>query len=723
MPDIFDIGMRLSLASNVGAGLRTIARDLLLVRGDIGRTQADLDRLRATVLGGLGLRIGVAALAASAAVPGTTVSGNLSTINTLRATVGTSAAARAVLPDVARDEWILRHNGQSTKDINDIIKSIEMLGMATGANGEVSPARFAHALDLFTAGMNLDPKALLRGTDIRNFAKMAQPIASLGGNPEQFVRDYFELITQMGRTAGRGVAYMGIKLIGGQLTKAQEATLLRLNLVTPAGIGGTKGHPFLKQGAIKGYDELVSKGIVAWFNDVFLPQLHLHFGMNPNGKTLATVLSGLAGFPVTSQRALATNVNIAAMTEKFNEQLDKELPKLNEVFGQLQNTMSAQLENFDSALSSFFEVLGVGATEDVIPFLRSLTGAIQEATLFIGKNPGLATAIDDVALAFGTFAGVNGGVMVARGALGMLRLAIPDLAAALGPFAAGGAAAMALRMLTSSGGLLALAVGIEALGKAIPSIPQWLVRIGDRAALGASAGRVLGLPGAAFGGLLGAASGVLADVSPGTPLFDLSRAQLDALKKLRIAQHLSPLPPSGVVTEKFLREIRGGEVSTPSAGPPPPIPPAVTPKAAPLPSISLAVTPKAPLPIPLASRPPPLPPAPLRVGGGDTPVSVHVTSPVSVNLPMPPMSPTDLRLALEYAMLHTMTPAMVEQLAREIAEQHVTALEPLLEKASARAIRDARRQAHTAARGSMADHGDAAVRLVNGYGSALGGME
>ncbi|MGH7069528.1 MAG: hypothetical protein ACREFO_05875, partial [Acetobacteraceae bacterium] len=548
MPNIFDVGVKLSLASNVGAGLRVIARDLMGIRTEVGKTQADMNRLRTIMIGGAMFTVGtvalrswwdlakagdriiqqrqrmisqgidlatvqanyVAALRAAATIEGTTVAGNLALISTLRATVGTSAAARAVLPGTAKDEWILRRIGQGPGDIAGILKSIEMLRLAIGPSGKISPQRFQHALDLMVAGLNLDPKALLTGRGVFQFARMAQPIAALGGNAEQFVRDYFELVTQMGRTAGRGIAYMGIKLVGGRLTKAQEATLLRLGLVTPAGIGGTKGHPALKVGAIKGFDELVHQGILAWFRDVFLPAAKLKFGGEVNASDMSNLLSAPAGFPVTSQRAPATFFNIAPMVGKFNEQLDKELPKLDDIFSSLQSTLTAQLGDLDAALGSFFEVLGVPAAEAAIPFLKNLTGGIQDLTLTLGENPWLADVIDALAVSIGTMLSVAGGMMIARGAFGMLKLAIPNLAAALGPFAAGGVAAIALRILTSPAGLLGLAAGIEALGASAKSIPPWLIHALSGAATGAAIttktplGPVPGaLAGAAAGGLWG----------------------------------------------------------------------------------------------------------------------------------------------------------------------------------------------------------------------------
>lgn len=108
-----------------------------------------------------------------------------------------------------------------------------MLRMGVGAIGQMDPVRFQHALDLFVAGLNLVPHHLLTGTAMYQFARMAQRIASLGGNPLAFIKDYLELMQQLGRTGGRGVAYFGIKLAGGQLTTSRVGTLERSNDLKP----------------------------------------------------------------------------------------------------------------------------------------------------------------------------------------------------------------------------------------------------------------------------------------------------------------------------------------------------------------------------------------------------------------------------------------------------------------------------------------------------------
>lgn len=716
MPNIFDVGVSLSLASNVGAGLRSIARDLLGVRGEIGRTQEDLRRLRSTLLGLGGVMVAggiahvmwdaakagdqlqqqlqrirsmgvdnvqvqkdyVAALKAARQVEGTSPSGNLALISMLRDEVGTSANARAILPGVARDEWILRHIGQSTGDIASIMKSIEMLRFEVGKNGQIDPQRFLHALDLFTAGLNLDPRALLRGTQIFQFARMAQPVAGLGGNPEEFIRDYFELMTQMGRTAGRGVAYFGIKLLGGQLTKAQEATLLRLGLVSPSGVGGTKEHPFLKTGAVKGFDELIHKGILAWVRDVLFPAMKVQYGGEPDSAQMGKVLSGLAGMPVTSQRAIATFFNLAAATNRFQDQFDKGLKRLDKTFSDQQNALTPQIQDFDAAFRGLMEVVGLPEVHMAVPFLRDLTETLQDMTLWVGQNQWLPEVLESLGAAIATFAGVEGGALVLRGALGMLRVAIPDLASAFGPFAAGGAAAIALRMLTSTGGLLGLALGLEVFAKAV-SDPRLKFLVKEAEAL-VNAGIA-----AKFGGPI---AGIGAFLWPQGKLIFGS----DSWLNWSPGQLLHYLRTGDVPT--FVTRDKNN---------------AAEPNAQPHGEFGLPLPPNPPpLPLPPPYRPDrlPLPPTP----PGER---VAVQAPVTVQVQMPAISAGELETALSAAMLNGLTPETIRTMAALIAAQAGDQIASTVRKNLAVAQ-------HNAARGSMLDHGNAATRVDLGA-AAFGG--
>lgn len=64
MVDLFDIGVRLSLTSNVAPGLRTMARDLVGIRSELGKTQRELDRFTAAMAGSGKLTTGAPSLGA-----------------------------------------------------------------------------------------------------------------------------------------------------------------------------------------------------------------------------------------------------------------------------------------------------------------------------------------------------------------------------------------------------------------------------------------------------------------------------------------------------------------------------------------------------------------------------------------------------------------------------------------------------------------------------------
>ncbi len=129
------------------------------------------------------------------------------------------------------------------------------------------------------------------------------------------------------------------------------------------------------------------------------------------------------------------------------------------------------------------------------------------------------------------------------GVIGKTVAALGGLVAEISLFATGATAATALGFLTGSSGLIGLAVGIERLGKVLPSVPPWLGQLGAATAAGAAVGSVA--PGIGAAGPMGVRGIALANANSTNAPHTRASYIPDSTGDVWLPAWESAVPPSG----------------------------------------------------------------------------------------------------------------------------------------------------------------------------------
>lgn len=150
-----------------------------------------------------------------------------------------------------------------------------------------------------------------------------------------------------------------------------------------------------------------------------------------------------------------------------------------------QNNPQVIQKGFEASWKAFEASLGESAMKPATDALNALTNILNRFSDWARKNPdGAEHALE----------GLAGGVAL---------------------FGAGSLAAAAMATMTSGpASFLALAGGIEVLGRSLTSVPHWLIDMAAGAAAGAKLGGIGGLPGRAIGAVGGAAVGATIGIDP-----------------------------------------------------------------------------------------------------------------------------------------------------------------------------------------------------------------
>ena len=533
MIDVFKIGVSIGLTNNVSQVLRVIQRDLFGLNKTVDLTTGKFSAMKAAAVGAMAAVAGGAALkgmldlvhagekvneqlakmkmagyssasiaanAAAAAkaavtVPGTTWSGNLSTLSLLRATLQNSAEARAALVPVAKAQFAASVLGMGREDFQSLLKGLDIKGSFV-KNGKLDAATLGKALNEAVAVVGMS-HGLLTGKALFQFVRMAGPAASTIGT-ERFLRDFVEIMQTVGRTAGRGSLYMWKTFVGGGLSKA-EADALERNGLVKGPISETGGHYALKPGQLVGYDYLVKRGIIDWTYKYLLPTLAKKGITDP-----AAIAAAISTDPATVQRLITFLVTNQAQVAKGRVQA-AEAMRVDQYAVAQTNSPGAQMKDFTQAWNGFLEALGKPLVRTAYENLGMLTKRLLELEGWALRNPQLV------------------------GDVGRIVALVGVAAVGFAAFAVGGAAASALGLLTGAGGLLAVSAGLVALGVGLKSLPGWLIKLVQIAANTAGGAGV----GAAFAGPPGAAAGAVVgfgmSLSPSGPsVHDRLAAAADA---------------------------------------------------------------------------------------------------------------------------------------------------------------------------------------------------
>lgn len=398
------------------------------------------------------------------AIPGTNPAGNLATIREARGILNNTQEAIAAAPAILRTELDLGvyNDNQRKGDILSLIKALDIKGGFI-KNGELDVATLNRSMREAEAALVLT-NGILTGKQFYQFTRMAGPAAT-AMNTEQYLKDTTEAQMGLGSTGGRGMQMAAKTFLGGQLTKASRDQLIQLGLLSEADVKSDHGHYSIKPGTIKGFNELMNKGMIRWFHDVVVPAMEAHHFTGP-----AAVLQALSALPVTEQRLFSFIYTNWAQVEKFGAQFDKQMGV--DTNATLQKGSPAlALRDFHAAWDGLMQALGAPVVSQSIAMLHGLTDAILFLEGEASRHPTAVKVIYDLTAALAGLMVIGGGLAIAGAALSPFAKGLRGLSSALSLFTKGAAAEEGLVLLGAGAGtvgsLAAFAVG---LGEVVAAI-------------------------------------------------------------------------------------------------------------------------------------------------------------------------------------------------------------------------------------------------------------
>jgi hypothetical protein len=450
-----------------------------------------------------------------------TVSGNMKLLSEIMATVQNPKESLELLPEFARLQVELARAGNThgAEDMNAAIKAAEFRGILqtttdpTTGQSSINPDQlraFMHRMLASTVitGGTIGPSQILQFyrsagyaagnlSDESAFAKNLALMQALGpGGAGTSLRGFEQQFTagKMSDAAANLLMQMGI-LHGG-------ADIKHNPYVTKSGIG----HVFVDPRAYpKGMQMEASRDPDKFIVDYLFPKISQFLGKRLGDQYTKA--------PDADKRVMEMNyVGTIASTQTGAKELAEVFRTVSLIKrdaaayqGALQrpigetltgNNPKIEAAGLGASWQAFLTSLGNAAMKPAVELLDALTKDLNMLTEWARKNPDGAEK------------------------------ALKGLAAGVGMFAAGSAAAVALTILTGPAGFVALAGGVAALGTAFTKLPPGLIGAMAGAAAG---GRVAGLPGAVVGGAIGGAGAHMA--------FGPSQAEIDAAARDYDAKH------------------------------------------------------------------------------------------------------------------------------------------------------------------------------------------
>jgi len=431
MADVYRIGISIAMRNGVSSALKVIQKDVLGLGTAVDFTQGKLNKLKLAVGGAALAFAGKQVLSAYAglanaggkvlnqqaqilsltgsqrdvvmatkeaykdiAISNTTIAGNLSAFQALRAVLSNSKEAIAAMAPFLNAAVVFKGFGGTQAGLAYAVKALDIQGAFVGANGQLDPTRVKSALHDYNTVFGLS-HGLLTPQQLLQFTKMAGPAAAMMST-SAYLRDNYELMLGLGPTGGRGEAYAIKDLLGGGTSKALAEQLAHLGLVRRGGIEDEFGHYVIKRGALSGNAQLTGQGIIPWFYGTVVPLLKAHhYALNAAG--LAQALGSL---PQTTLRAFTYLLTNRAQIEAGMHKYDVATQQ-NYLATMLASNFALAKGNVTSAFTALWQALGTPAAKMAIPILNELAGGIRRFTQWIGAHPGYAVAIDKTLLALG----------------------------------------------------------------------------------------------------------------------------------------------------------------------------------------------------------------------------------------------------------------------------------------------------------------------------------
>ncbi len=541
MADIYRIGVSLALTNGVSQVLGVMARDLLGFRGEIGKSQESLNRLKGVMLGvgavmggtailggmvklvehgeklvhqqslmaaaGMSVREQAEATAtaykASADVLGTTVDRNVAAVRELRGILGTTPDAIAAMPSFAK-AGVVMHNVTGKDDegsLQTLAKALELRGdVINPKSGKIDPALFKAGLDQAVKTI-IASGGLITARDLMGVTKQAGPMARMM-TAQQFYDTAFSAIMEMGgQRAGTALSAVGRAMYGGIMPKRNADEFARLNLLDMRHVKEGKGGSMrIDSGGFRGIDVLSKEGLLAYTERVLKPAMEKR-GINTAQQQQIEMYRL---FPTETSRRLIGLFLQQAETVRRDVNLRGQAQGVDAGYtNALANDPTAKMQAFKAAWENLLTSLGA-------PLVKPATDALVWVATEINKLTAIFAAHPDAVRAIAGFTAAFGGLLVLGGA-------IQVAAFALSPFTTGlralvttmSSPSMTLASTASNGlglSLPAFAAGISIVAAAVgawylaynqvkPAWDDYLKRSADNKALLDSVAAASGPPG------------------------------------------------------------------------------------------------------------------------------------------------------------------------------------------------------------------------------------
>ncbi|HQU04800.1 MAG TPA: hypothetical protein PLT25_08785 [Acidocella sp.] len=458
MTDVYNIAVKIGMQNGVSSVLRVIQRDLFGLNQTVDLTSSKF-KLLAVVAGGamtaiagtvalkgmaklieagdkiiqqqqklrmLGLGNGDVnsltnnAVSVATSTPGFSASQVLGIQNDLVRSLGSASDANSVLKSVTQDAFVIKQLTGDTSDsgILAAIKAVDVQGGAT-KNGKIDPQTFAKNLHAMVAAITVS-NGLLTPEQILQITRMAGPTAQ-GADFSSWIFSNLSAFMNMGRIAGRGINMAGRDLLAGYSTKVSAAEGAKLGLYGNDAITKDFNRYYIDPAKVVGGDVLTdpTKGIPAWVQQVLVPKLQAAGFVTP--QQIAMEIDKLIP-NITAQRYISQEA-IAAAQQNRDQALAIGANGQN-LFGDAQGSLNAQMQDFTASWHSMIEALGLPIVQGAISTMSNITAAINQFSAWAFAHQTQIKIIDAILIGLASAltvlgaAAMIGGLIILVGATG-----------------------------------------------------------------------------------------------------------------------------------------------------------------------------------------------------------------------------------------------------------------------------------------------------------------
>jgi hypothetical protein len=483
----------------IGAGVALGGLAALRGIADLVGDARDLNRelVRTNQLGGaFSTTLGQArsqAFSASSAVPTFTAAQMVKFQRELGTQLNSPEAGFALAPLAAKAAYVASNYTKESPEnmIKNLIKVVDLRAQifSKDASGRevVDPIKVAAELNAAVKGLMVGG-GYIKSNDLLQMARLGG-VPVKGMTPEAYYATMVEMAVSQGASrTGVGLTSLFSQFVGGKMTVQTATEMQRMGLLSRKEWHSDHGHVVTSLAAsmrfvqaLKDPDKFITGELNSRMNNQ-------HF---TDAQKLAEVFR-LYG-KQTTQRIIQEAISGAPQFARSRSMFHV-IPDIDAQFKAIMAmSYDANVTSMSTAWKNFTAALGSAGTPMAITMLQGMTSVLQRMTAFANAHPELTRWIMGIAAGLAALSVVGGTIAVATIAFGALGGALGSLAAV----------APAMAILAGPLGLLGLALGIQALGKAFPSIPGWLIRVATGAAVGGAVGSVI--PGA--GTLAGAVAG------------------------------------------------------------------------------------------------------------------------------------------------------------------------------------------------------------------------